>query len=131
MRRRDRLRGHWRAALVGLLLAVQVVGVAYARTTDTRYLAWAPYDQISAYEVEVVVGGESLAPGVIVGRYPLGLWVDDGIVRGRENRSIAHVHHLIRRTETAARADAGADAVSVTVRASTNGRPPEVWTWSG
>lgn len=118
------LRANWRLLIVATILAVQVVTVAYARTVDTRYLAWAPYDQISFYELEVVVDGDSLSAEEIVGRYSLRLWLEEGVARGRENRSIAHVLTYVRRAE------ADAAALEITVRASVNGRPVEEQTWS-
>ena len=116
----------WRGAVVAALIGLQLGAIGYARTTDTRYLAWAPYDQISRYEVEVVVDGEPLPADEVAARYPLGLFVVDGAARGRENRAIAHVHHLIRRVETIT-VDPGLS--SVTVRAVTNGEA-RVWRWT-
>lgn len=115
-----------RSVMVGLILGAQVVGVAYARAGDARYLAWAPYDSISQYEIGVTIDGVDLSPEAIVERYQLGLWIDGTVVRGRDNRSVAHVHHLIRRTEGML---GDADLV-VTVETSTNGGPVARWTWS-
>ncbi|MEO0491879.1 MAG: hypothetical protein AAF081_00535 [Actinomycetota bacterium] len=120
----SRLRANWRLALVGSILAVQLLTVAHARTVDTRYLAWAPYDQISFYEIEVDIDGRTLDADEVVVRYRLGLWVEDDIAHGRENRAIAHVHSYVRRAE------ADTNDIVVTVSSSTNGGPVEVWTWS-
>ncbi|MEM8706644.1 MAG: hypothetical protein AAGE98_09320 [Actinomycetota bacterium] len=120
----SRLRSNWRRLVVAAVLTVQVVTVAYARTTDTRYLAWAPYDQISFYELDVEVDGEALSAEEIVGRYSLRLWLEEGAARGRENRSIAHVLTYVQRAE------ADATELEIVIRASVNGRPVEVHTWS-
>lgn len=110
-----------RGLIIGILV-VQVLAVGYARTTESRYLSWAPYDQISFYEVDVEVDGELLSPAAVVDRYPLGLWVDDNAARGRENRSMAHVRHLIERRE--GQLD---EMVAVTLTWSTNGGEAERW----
>ena len=52
-----------------LLLAAQLGGIAYSRFTPLRYFCWAPFDQQTQYTLAVELGGESLSPGQIQGRY--------------------------------------------------------------
>jgi hypothetical protein len=112
-----------RRGIIVAILLIQVLAIGYARTTDARYLAWAPYDQISFYSIGVEVEGTLQPAHEVVERYPLDLWIADETARGRENRSMAHVHHLIERTE----GNLDDEAVVVVVW-TTNGGEEQRWT---
>lgn len=108
-----------RVRLVALaaVFGVQVAGVAYARFVPTRYLCWAPYDQISFYMIEAEREGRPLTPSEISARYRMP-------AEGRENRTIQHVLNTIAQYESTY---GRADKVGVRVRYRTNGRPEQTW----
>jgi hypothetical protein len=100
------------------VFGVQLAGVVYARFVPTRYLCWAPYDQISFYEIEAERDGRRLTADEIGARYRMP-------PDGRENRSIHHVLNGITQFEATY---GRADHVTVRVRYRTNGRPEQTWT---
>jgi hypothetical protein len=102
-----------------LILAIQLGGIAYARFVPTRYLAWAPYDEIVNYEIDVEVGGRRLSEKEASERYRIGS-------HGRGNRSWAHLTDIIAIYESTRGRDDGA---SVRMRYTVNGRGPFVWRW--
>jgi hypothetical protein len=107
-----------RLAVLAAMFAIQVGGIGYARVAPTRFLAWAPYDQISFYRVEVYRNGRALPAAEIEGRYRLR-------AAGRENRSIDHVLAAIAHYEATRGAD---DPVRVRVVYRVNRGPEQVWT---
>jgi len=102
-----------------LFFAIQLAGVVYARTVPTRYLSWAPYDQISFFEIEVDVRGTRLTPVEVQARYRL---PDPR----RENRSIHHVLNAISQYEQTYGAG---DSATIRVRYTVNRGAEEVWTY--
>jgi hypothetical protein len=107
-----------RAAALTLIFAVQVVGMTYARFVPTRYLCWAPYDQISFYRIEALAEDRPLTQTQIQARYRVP-------AVGRENRSI---HNLLSTIAQFEATYGRADAVQVRVTYCVNGGPEHTWT---
>jgi hypothetical protein len=107
-----------RVVAIALVFAVQVAGIVYARFVDTRYLSWAPYDQIAFYRIDANRDGVELTPDEITTRYRMP-------ASGRENRSIHHVFRAIAQFEATY---GRTDAVRVRVAYRVNGRAEEIWT---
>jgi hypothetical protein len=107
-----------RLAVLAGFFGVQLAGIAYARFVPTRYLCWAPYDQISFYRIEAERDGQRLTADEIDARYRI---PSDG----RENRSIHHVLNSIMQFESTY---GRSDDVTVRVRYRTNRRPEQTWT---
>lgn len=114
-RRRDALR---RLFLL-LFFAIQLAGVVYARLVPTRYLSWAPYDQISFFEIEVDVRGTRLSPEEVEARYRLP-------ASGRENRSI---HHVLKAVALYEQTYGVGDSASIRIRFTVNRGEAELWTY--
>ena len=112
------MRIHARIAVLGIVFAIQIAGVIYARFEPTRYLCWAPYDQISFYTIEAERAGQPLSSDEIGARYRMP-------ASGRENRSIHHVLNSVAQFESTY---GRTDRVGVRVRYRTNGRPEQTWT---
>ena len=111
----DSLRRHF----LLLFFALQLAGVVYARVVPTRYLSWAPYDQISFYEIEVDVRGTHLSPAEVEARYRLP-------ASGRENRSI---HHVLNAVALYERTYGAGDSAAIRIRYTVNRSEEEVWTY--
>lgn len=109
-----------RLAVIFLFFALQLIGIAYSRFGHTRYFCWAPFDQISIYEIEASVNGRKLSPKEVRARYALEMI-------GRENRSIHHVFSVITQRE---QTYGQGDASLVRVRYQTNGKEMEEWNFS-
>jgi hypothetical protein len=107
----------FRLAVLAGLFGVQLAAVAYARYVPTRYLCWAPYDQISFYTIEADRGGRRLTSAEIGARYRMP-------AEGRENRSIHHVLNAITQFESTY---GRTDRIDVRVRYRTNGHPEQTW----
>jgi hypothetical protein len=107
-----------RGFLIYFFFGMQVFAVIYSRFQDTRYFAWAPFDQINFYEVSARKNSVELTAEEVKSRY--------GFLSGRENRSIHHVFDQIKQFETTSHL---LDTLEVTVRYRTNGKSPEVWTF--
>ena len=107
-----------RLAVLAVVFGLQCAGVVYARFVPTRYLCWAPYDQISFYVIEAERDGRRLTPGEIGARYRMP-------ADGRENRAIYHVLNTVAQYESTY---GRADRLNVRVRYRTNGRPEQTWT---
>ena len=107
-----------RVVLIVVFFGLQVLAIIHARFQDTRYFAWAPFDQINFYEIEVKINSIQLSPEESKSRY--------GFLSGRENRSIHHVFDQIKQFESAL---STRDTVEVTVIFTTNGKSPEKWTF--
>ena len=101
-----------------MTFGVQVAGIVYARFVPTRYLCWAPYDQISFYRIDADRAGRALTPAEIGARYRMP-------PAGRENRSIHHVLNTIAQFESTF---GQADRVTVRVVYRVNGGPEQTWT---
>jgi hypothetical protein len=106
------------AAALGLLGA-QLVAIAYARFAETRYFAWAPYDQVSEYEIHAVVDGATLSDSAIRDRYRLP-------AQGRNNHSIAHIKGHLRCYE---QTYGKGTPVEIRLTYSLNGTARQTWTW--
>lgn len=107
-----------RAIVIALVFAVQIAGLVHARVAGTRYLAWAPYDQISFYRIDANRDGVALSTIEIEQRYRLP-------VSGRENRSIQHVLDAVAQYEATY---GRTDPVATRVRYRVNGGAEQVWT---
>jgi hypothetical protein len=107
-----------RSAILALIFSVQVAGIVYARFVPTRYLCWAPYDQLTFYRIEADTLGRSLTEPAIAARYRLP-------PIGRENRSIHHVLNAIAQFESTY---GRRDSVRVRVVYRINGGPEQTWT---
>jgi hypothetical protein len=107
-----------RLTVLAAVFGVQLAGIGYARFVPTRYLCWAPYDQISFYVIEAERDGRPLTPGDIAARYRMP-------ADGRENRAIQHVLDTIAQYESTY---GRVERVEVRVRYRTNGRPEQTWT---
>ena len=108
-----------RRLLLLLFFAIQLAGVVYARLVPTRYLSWAPYDQISFFQIEVDVRGTRLTPGEVQSRYRLP-------ASGRENRSI---HHVLDAVALYEQTYGAGDSAAVRVRYTVNRGEEELWTY--
>jgi len=107
-------------ALVGIgFLVFQLYAIARARFVPSRYFAWAPYDAISLYELDVRIDGRLLTTDEVRARYELPSL-------GRDNRAIQHVIDAVRQYE--ATYGVGDDA-TVLLRYRTNGGPERSWRW--
>ena len=100
-----------------IFFALQVFGIIYARFTDVRYFCWAPYDQISIYQIEVRLSHGLLTNEEIESRYHIP-------VKSRENRSIQNIISLIKQYEQSYGKHENA---SVKLIYNTNGKPAEIW----
>jgi hypothetical protein len=100
-----------RPAVLALVFGVQIAGIVHARVSGTRYLCWAPYDQMAFYRIEANRRGAALTSAEIVARYRMP-------AAGRENRSIQHVLQAIAQYEaTYGRADSVVARVTYRVNA--------------
>ena len=106
-----------RTAVLVVIFGVQVAGIGYARFVPTRYLCWAPYDQISFYRIEADREGRSLTPEEVGARYRM-------LPAGRENRSIQHVLNAIAQFESTY---GRTDSVRAQVIYRVNGGPEQTW----
>lgn len=109
-----------RRIIVLAFFAVQVFGIIYSRFLDERYFCWAPFDQISYYEIKLKVNGVVFSPEEIKGRYKIS-------ANGRENRSIHNVFSIVRQYESSY---GKKDLAEVKVIYSTNGKAEEVWSFN-
>lgn len=107
-----------RRIALAIVFAIQIAGIAWARIGPTRYLSWAPYDQISFYRIDADRQGVPLSDGDIAARYRLP-------AAGRENRSIDHVLLAVAQYERTYGRD---DGVRVRVAYRVNGGAEQVWT---
>ena len=101
-----------RRALLLLFFAAQVLAVGYGLTVPEQHFNWVPYDELSVYELAAAGTAGPLSETQIYRRYLRPS-------RGRENRSIHNLIHLIECREAAA----PADSVTVRLTYSRNGQP--------
>lgn len=109
-----------RRIIIFAFFLLQILGIIYSRFLDERYFCWAPFDQISYYEIIAEVNGVVFSPEEIQGRYNIP-------ASGRENRSIHNVFSIIRQYEESYRIE---DKAVVKVIYSTNGKAKEEWDFS-
>lgn len=98
---------------------LQVFAIILARFQEVRYFAWAPFDQISFYEIHAKVNGLSLSPEEVKKRYGF-------LSSGRENRTIHHVFDQLKQYESMY---GRGDSVDVVVVFRTNGREEQSWVY--
>lgn len=103
-----------------VLLGEQVVGVGVGRLTDTRYFCWAPYDEITQFQLRVVINGRELSQPEVKRRYRLPHAT-------RDNRSWAHVPAIIAHYECTR---GSADGAVVEYRYRVNGGEARLWRWA-
>lgn len=109
-----------RKIFVLVFFFVQLIGIGYSRFLKERYFCWAPFDQISLYEVKLEVNGVELSLEEIKNRYNLQGY-------GRENRSIHNVLSIIQQYEESYGSE---EVVVVKVSYTTNGKAKEQWDFS-
>ena len=102
-----------------VILALQLVHLAYARLVNSPYLSWAPFGSQNPYRIDARIGHRQLSAGEILDRY-------HRRQRGLENRSIQIIQDLIRGRETLY---PESQQATVTLTWSSNGGPLERWTW--
>lgn len=109
-----------RTIFISIFFLVQVVGIIYSRFLEEKYFCWAPFDQISVYEIKAEINGVELSAEEIRNRYNLQRV-------GRENRSIHNVFSILRQYEESY---GNQDIAEVKVTYWTNGKEQEEWTFS-
>lgn len=102
-----------------LFFGLQFAGLVIGRCTNVKFFAWAPYDELSYYEVSVSQGGEPLSAEEIKERYRRS-------AVGRENRTIHNLIAIIRQYETTY---GRADSAQVLIDFNIHGRRPAKWSW--
>lgn len=107
------------AILVLFFFSIQIFGVIRGRFTNTKFFSWAPYDEISVYEIDVKKNGRMLNNSEIRSRYRIS-------ARGRENRSIHNIISVVRQYEN--RYGTG-DSVRVEISYTINGHLSSTWTF--
>ena len=100
-----------------IFFSLQLIGIIYARFTGVRYFCWAPYDQISVYEIEVRLSHGLLTDEEIKSRYQIP-------AKSRENRSIQNIISLIEQYE---KSYGKHENAIVRLIYNTNGKPTEIW----
>lgn len=108
------------AMAVGVaFLLLQLALVVRARFVDERFFCWAPFDEATRFETQVVIGGRTLSREETNRRYRHGS-------AGWENHSVHNVLRMIRQYESTY---GRSDQAQVTVTYSINGHPSRIWTW--
>ncbi|TVP97499.1 MAG: hypothetical protein EA359_19535 [Balneolaceae bacterium] len=102
-----------------LFFSFQVIGILAGKFTESKYFCWAPYDEISLYEIRVVIMDNDLNSDEIRRRYRKNQ-------KGRENRSIHNLISIVRQYETTYGAQ---DEANVEISYITNGHRKETWIW--
>jgi hypothetical protein len=113
------MRMTWRNLTLAALLGAQVIGIAAARFRAERYFCWAPYDEITRFEVAVTIDGRRLTDAEVRARYRL----PDGT---RDNRSHANVIAVIEQFERTYGAN---DQARVEFNYRVNGGALRQWQW--
>src|ERR1051325_8149585 len=113
------MKASWRNLALAVLLGVQLVGIVAARFRPERYFCWAPYDEITRFEIAVTIGERRLSAEEIQARYHL---PDPS----RENRSHANVIAVITHYE---RTYGAADHAKVELNYRVNGGALQQWRW--
>ncbi|MDO5971184.1 hypothetical protein Q4Q35_15350 [Flavivirga aquimarina] len=99
-------------------LLFQVLLIIYARFVPERFFCWAPYDQHTQMEVEVVINNKKLTKKEIQERYHYRSI-------GWEKRSINNVFDIIKQYESTYGLN---DNAKVVVKYSINGQKQQIWT---
>lgn len=99
-------------------LAFQVLLIVYARFIPERFFCWAPYDQHTYMDVEVVINNRKLTEKEIKERYHYR-------AVGWEKRSINNVFSIIKQYESTYGLN---DYAKVLVTYSINGHKQQIWT---
>ncbi|MDX1640191.1 MAG: hypothetical protein R3220_00745 [Balneolaceae bacterium] len=102
-----------------IFFALQVLGIVMGRFTSVKYFCWAPYDEISQYEITATVNGRELNEDQILHRYRK-------FKKGRENRSIHNLISIIRQYETTY---GNNEDANVELSFVTNGHRKTIWKW--
>ncbi|MCB1122048.1 MAG: hypothetical protein KJT03_10895 [Verrucomicrobiae bacterium] len=108
---------HLKRGIAILLILGQIAGIVVARFLPERYFSWAPYEEVTLYEIKASVDFKNLSPHEILERYGL-------TPVGRQDRSIHNVISILRWRE---KQDGQESQVILTY--STNGGPQHVWQW--
>lgn len=108
-----------RGYILVTFFALQMAGIIAGRFTETKFFCWAPYDQISTYDISVSINGVQLNEQSIFERY-------QRPQTGRENRSIYNLLSIISQYETTYGQN---DNASVVVTYTINGHRNEIWVW--
>jgi hypothetical protein len=95
---------------------LQLAAIISAQSMYLRYFAWAPFDQINFYEIEVKKNDISLTDDEVNTRYHF--------LSGRENRSIHHVFDQLSQFESTY---FRGDSIELVVTYRTNGKFPDKW----
>lgn len=102
-----------------VFFSLQIAGILVGRFTKTKFFCWAPYDEISFYDIDVTVDGVELGKDEITDRYRKPEY-------GRENRSIHNLISIIRQYETTYGKQ---DNAIIELSFITNGHSEKIWTW--
>jgi len=109
----------WRNLTLGIFFGAQIFGIVAARFGPERYFCWAPYDEITLFDIAVTVDGRQLSEGEIRARYRLP-------EAARDNHSHANVISVIAHFEQTYGA---ADRAQVALNYRVNGGSPQQWHW--
>ncbi len=107
-----------RKLIAAAFLLAQAGAIAWARTVETRYFAWAPFDTQNEYRITVRIAGKALTEHEVDERYRIRA-ID------LESRSIAHVVGIVRYAEERYYTDRAHIAIDYTV----NGVTKPTWYW--
>lgn len=102
-----------------IFFTLQVLGIVIGRFTSTKYFCWAPYDEISFYDIDVSIDGQKLDDEQISARYRKPEY-------GRENRSIHNLISIIKQYETTY---GKGDNARVELSFIKNGHSEKTWSW--
>lgn len=100
--------------------SLQVAGIIVSRFIPERFFCWAPYDEITQYELKVKVNGVELTEAQVLKRYRRSK-------TGRVNRSIANLKSIIAQYEEN---QSDSQMINVELCFFTNGHSIEYWYWS-
>ena len=114
-----RVRLHWKRVAACLLIGTQLLGIVAMRFSDLRYFCWAPYDEITQFDISVTIDGRELSDDAVQRRYRLPH-------ASRDNRSWAHVPAIIAHYE---RTWGRHDGAVAEYRFRVNGGVVRLWRW--
>lgn len=103
--------------ILAIFFLLQIIWIVKAVFSPVKYFGWVPYDQISTYQIEVIIDTVILSRDEISDRYNLPN-------PGRENRAISHVFSQISQFE---KTYGVKDSAQVTVKYQINGKKEEAW----
>ena len=102
-----------------VFFGLQLLGIGYARIEPTKFFCWAPYDQISEYQITVQLNDRVLTDREVRRRYRIN-------ANGFQSRSIDNVLSIIRKYE---RTYGKADHAIVSVNYVINQYRSGTWSW--